>query len=59
MDIHSRKVLIHMLKASIKKGDVLVMLSLMLMEYKAEGMSLRNDNGSHCLLQTWQAIFKG
>ena len=46
MDIYSRKVLIHMLKASIKKGDVLVMLSLMLLEYKAEGMSLRNDNGS-------------
>jgi transposase InsO family protein len=46
MDIYSRKVLIHMLKASIKKGDVLVMLSLMLLEYKTEGMSLRNDNGS-------------
>lgn len=46
IDIYSRKVLIHMLKASIKKGDVLVMLSLMLLEYKAEGMSLRNDNGS-------------
>lgn len=46
MDIYSRKVLIHMLKASIKKGDVLVMLSLMLLEYKSEGMPLRNDNGS-------------
>jgi hypothetical protein len=30
MDVYSRKVLIHMLKSSIKKGDVLVMLSLML-----------------------------
>jgi transposase InsO family protein len=46
MDIYSRKVLIHMLRHSIKKGDVLLMLSLMLMEYKTEGMSLRNDNGS-------------
>ena len=46
MDIYSRKVLIHMLRPSIKKGDVLVMLSLMLLEYKAEGMTLRNDNGS-------------
>ena len=46
MDIYSRKVLIHMLRSSIKKGDVLVLLSLMLLEYKAEGMSLRNDNGS-------------
>jgi putative transposase len=46
IDIYSRKVLIHMLRNSIKKGDVLVMLSLMLLDYKAEGMSLRNDNGS-------------
>ena len=46
MDIYSRKVLIHMLRHSIKKGDVLVMLSLMLLDYKTEGMSLRNDNGS-------------
>lgn len=46
IDIYSRKVLIHMLRPSIRKGDVLVMLSLMLLEYKAEGMSLRNDNGS-------------
>jgi putative transposase len=46
MDIYSRKVLTHMLKANIKKGDVLVMLSLMLLEYKTEGMTLRNDNGS-------------
>ena len=45
MDIYSRKVPVHMLKQSIKKGDVLVMLSLMLLEYKADGMSLRNDNG--------------
>jgi len=35
-----------MLRPSIKKGDVLVMLSLMLLEYKAEGIALRNDNGS-------------
>jgi putative transposase len=46
MDIYSRKVLIHMLRHSIKQGEVLVMLSLMLLQYKTEGMSLRNDNGS-------------
>jgi transposase InsO family protein len=46
MDIYSRKVLIHMIRHSIKQGEVLLMLSLMLLEYKAEGMSLRNDNGS-------------
>jgi len=40
------KVLIYVLLRSIKKGDILLMLSLMLAEYKAEGMSIRNDNGS-------------
>lgn len=46
IDIYSRKVLIYILRSSIKKGDVLLMLSLLLLEYKAEGMSIRNDNGS-------------
>jgi putative transposase len=58
MDIYSRKVLIHMLKQSIKKGDVLVMLSLMLLEYKAEGMSLRNDNGSQFIATAVRAFLK-
>ena len=58
MDIFSRKVLIHMLKPSIKKGDVLVMLSLMLMEYKTEGMSLRNDNGSQFIASAVRAYLK-
>jgi putative transposase len=58
MDIYSRKVLIHMLKANIKKGDVLVMLSLMLLEYKAEGMSLRNDNGSQFIAQAVRQYLK-
>jgi putative transposase len=35
-----------MLRHSIKKRDVLVMLSRMLLEYRAEAMTLRNDNGS-------------
>jgi transposase InsO family protein len=46
IDIYSRRELIHILRPGIKKGDVLVMLSLMLLEYKAEGITLRNDNGS-------------
>jgi transposase InsO family protein len=46
LDIYSRKVLIYMLRQNIKKGDVLVMLSLMLLEYKCEGMRLKSDNGS-------------
>jgi transposase InsO family protein len=46
MDVYSRKILIHMMWFNIKKGDVIVMLSLLLMEYKIHGMTIRNDNGS-------------
>ena len=46
IDAFSRKVLTHMLRFNIKKGDVIVLLSLLLMEYKIEGITLRNDNGS-------------
>jgi putative transposase len=58
MDIYSRKVLIHMMRQSIKKGDVLVMLSLMLLEYKAEAMTLRNDNGSQFIANTVRQYLK-
>jgi putative transposase len=46
IDVFSRKVLIHMLRFNIKKGDVIVLLSMLLMEYKIQGMTIRNDNGS-------------
>jgi len=59
MDIYSRKVLIHMLRYNIKKGDVLLLLSLMLLEYKAEGMSLRNDNGSQFIATAVREYLKG
>lgn len=58
MDIYSRKVLIHMLRQSIKKGDVLVMLSLMLLDYKAEGMRIRNDNGSQFIATAVRTYLK-
>lgn len=58
IDIYSRKVLIHILRHSIKKGDVLVMLSLMLLEYQAEGMSLRNDNGSQFIAAAVRGYLK-
>jgi putative transposase len=58
IDIYSRRVLIHMLRHSIKKGDVLVMLSLMLLEYKTEGMSLRNDNGSQFIAKVVREYLK-
>jgi len=46
IDVFSRKVLTHMLRFNIKKGDVVVLLSLLLMEYKIESVTIRNDNGS-------------
>lgn len=35
-----------MLRFNIKKGDVVVLLSLLLMEFKIESVTIRNDNGS-------------
>jgi putative transposase len=43
---YTRKLLIRILKFSIQKGDVIVILSLLLLEYKIKGMTFRNDNGS-------------
>ena len=57
MDIYS-PVLIHMLRPGIKKGDVLVLLSLMLLEYKTQGMTLRNDNGSQFIANAVRAYLK-
>lgn len=58
MDIYSRRVLIYTLRHSIKKGDVLLMLSLMLLEYKIKGMSLRNDNGSQFIAKVVREYLK-
>jgi putative transposase len=58
IDIYSRKVLIYLLRSHIKKGDVLLMLSLMLLEYKAEGMSIRNDNGSQFIARVVREYLK-
>lgn len=58
IDIYSRKVLIYQLRSHIRKGDVLVLLSLMLLEYKAEGMSIRNDNGSQFIAQAVRSYLK-
>jgi len=58
MDIYSRKILIHMLRERIKKGDVLVMLSLMLLEYKCKAMTIRNDNGSQFIASAVRQYLK-
>ena len=47
-----------MLRPSIKKGDVLLMLSLMLLEYKTEGMTIRNDNGSQFIANAVREFLK-
>jgi transposase InsO family protein len=46
IDVYSRKVLMHLLRFNIRKGDVLLMLSLLLLKYPPDGMTIRNDNGS-------------
>jgi transposase InsO family protein len=46
IDVFSRKILTHMLRFNIKNGDVIILLSLLLMEYKIEDITIRNHNGS-------------
>ena len=46
MDAYSRKVLTHILRFNIRKGDVVMLLSVMLQTYKIENLTLRNDNGA-------------
>lgn len=46
IDVFSRKALTHMLRFNIKKGDVAILLSLLLIEYDIKAVTIRNDNGS-------------
>lgn len=46
IDAFSRKMLRHIFRFNIKKGDLIILLSLLLMEYKIENVTLRNDNES-------------
>lgn len=59
MDVYTRKVLTHMLRFSIKKGDVLMLLSLLLVQHHPEGMTLRNDNGSQFIASAVRQYLKG
>jgi putative transposase len=58
IDAFSRKVLTHMLRFNIKKGDVIILLSLLLMEYKIEGITIRNDNGSQLIAHVVRQFLK-
>lgn len=46
IDVFSRKALTHMLRFNIKKGDVAILLSLLLIDYDIKAVTIRNDNGS-------------
>lgn len=46
LDVCTRKALGHLLKPSIRKHDVVLLLESILQEYKVEGITIRNDNGS-------------
>jgi putative transposase len=58
LDVYSRRVLMHMLRLSIKKGDVLVLLSLLLLEYQPQGLTLRSDNGSQFIATAVRQFLK-
>lgn len=58
LDVYSRKVLLHMLRYSIRKGDVLLLLSLLLLEYRPQGMTLRSDNGSQFIASAVRQYLK-
>ena len=46
IDVFSRKALTHMLRFNIKKCDVAILLSLVLIDCDIKAVSIRNDNGS-------------
>lgn len=52
MDVCTRFVLGHILKNSIKKSDVVLLLSFVLNGIKVKGIIIRNDNGSQFLAHT-------
>lgn len=58
MDVYTRKVLLHMLRYNIRKGDVLLLLSLLLLEYHPHGMTLRSDNGSQFIASAVRQYLK-
>jgi putative transposase len=43
---------------NIKKGDMIILLSLLLMEYKTKVITLRNDNGSQFISAVVRQILK-
>ena len=59
IDICTRKLLGHVLKRSIKKHDVILLLDGVLQEYQVKGIRLRNDNGSQFIAHLRERISQG
>lgn len=58
IDICTRKVLAHVIKPSIKQHDVVLLLDGVLQEYKVEGITIRNDNGSQFIAKTVRSYLR-
>ncbi len=58
IDVCTRKVLGHLLKSSVRKHDVVLLLDGIIQEYKVEGMTIRNDNGSQFVARAVREFLK-
>jgi putative transposase len=58
IDVYSRKTLTHMLEYNIRKGDVLLLLSLLMPEYNITSFTIRNDNGSQFIANVVREYLK-
>lgn len=58
LDVFTRRILRYVFKTSIKQQDVVRMLGAMLDTYPAEGITLRNDNGSQFIAASVRAFLK-
>jgi transposase InsO family protein len=58
MDVCTRMVLGHILKSSMRQHDVILLLDGILQQYKCEGISLRNDNGSQFIAHSVRGYLK-
>ena len=58
IDVYSRKTHTHMLEYNIRKGDVLLLLSLLMLEYNITSLTIRNDNESQFIANVVREYLK-
>lgn len=58
IDVYNRKTLTHMLEYNIRKGDLLLMLSLLMLDYNITSFTIRNDNGSQFIANVVREYLK-